>query len=98
MPPASYYPYALYTLGLVRRAQGDYGVAEAHLRRSQEIAASNGDSFMEAYALSLLGEVLADQDKQEQARQALRQALEQFRQLDIRSEIDRIQNLLNKIG
>jgi tetratricopeptide (TPR) repeat protein len=90
------YPYALYTLGLIRWAQKDYVAAESYLRQSQEIAANNSDSFMEAYALRLLGEVLAEQGKGETAVPILNQALNQFKRLNIRSEIDRIQQLLNK--
>ena len=91
------YPYALYTLGLVRRKQKKLNEAEQYLRQSQEIAAANSDSFMEAYALQLLGGVLADQGNLELAVQTLRHALDQFQRLNIRSEIDKIQNLLNKL-
>ncbi len=92
------YPYALYTLGLIRRAQGDHAAAEGFLRQSQEVAASNSDSFMEAYALRLLGEVLVEQGKGETAVPILNQALDQFKRLNIRSEIDKIQNMLAKFG
>jgi tetratricopeptide (TPR) repeat protein len=92
------YPYALYTLGLIRRAQKDYAAAEKFLRQSQEIAASNSDGFMEAYALRLLGEVSAEQGERDTAVQTLRQALDQFKRLNIHSEIDKIQNLLNKMS
>jgi tetratricopeptide (TPR) repeat protein len=92
------YPYALYTLGLIRRAQQNYAAAESYLRQSQEIAAQNSDGFMEAYALRLLGEVLAEQGKGETAVPILNQALDQFKRLNIRSEIDKIQNMLAKIS
>ncbi len=91
------YPYALYTLGLICRAQGDHAAAEEFLRQSQEVAASNSDSFMEAYALRLLGEVLMEQGKGETAVPILNQALSQFKRLNIRSEIDKIQNMLAKL-
>jgi tetratricopeptide (TPR) repeat protein len=92
------YPYALYTLGLVRRAQKDYAAAEQFLRQSQEAAASNADGFMEAYALRLLGEVMVEQGEGDTAVQTLHQALDQFKRLNIHSEIDKIQNLLAKIS
>ncbi|MCB9419750.1 MAG: tetratricopeptide repeat protein [Ardenticatenaceae bacterium] len=92
------YPYALYTLGLIRRAQGDFAAAEGFLRQSQEVAASNSDSFMEAYALRLLGEVLAEKGDRETAVSTLHQALNLFQRLNIRSEIDKIQNMLAKMG
>ncbi|MEJ2746883.1 MAG: tetratricopeptide repeat protein, partial [Anaerolineae bacterium] len=92
------YPYALYTLGLIRRTQGDYAATERFLRQSQEVAASNSDSFMEAYALRLLGEVLAEQGKGETAVSTLQQALNLFQRLNIRSEIDKIKNMLTKMS
>ncbi len=92
------YPYALYTLGLIRRAQNKHGPAEQFLRQSQEIAADNEDSFMEAYALRLLGEVLVDQDKAGTAVPLLRQALDLFQRLNIRSEADKTEKLLHKLS
>ena len=91
------YPYALFTLGLVQRAQKNYAAAERYLQQSQEVAASNSDSFMEAYALRLLGEVLADQGKSETAVQTLCQALDQFKRLNIQPEIIKTQKLLDKM-
>jgi tetratricopeptide (TPR) repeat protein len=88
------YPYALYTLGLVRRAQRDYAAAERYLRQSQEIAAKNSDSFIRAYALRLLGEVLVDQDRREEAVQEVSQALRQFEALNIQPEIATTRQLL----
>lgn len=91
-------PYALYTLGLVRRAQERPDRAEQYLRQSQEIAANNADGFMEAYALRLLSEVLADQGKQEEAAQTGRQALRQFEHLNIPAEIKTTQELLERLA
>ncbi len=92
------YPYALYTLGLVRRAQNKYVEAEQILRQAQEIAANNADSFMEAYALRLLGEVQADLGEKETAVQSLNQALDKFKRLNIRLEMDKILDLLSKLS
>jgi tetratricopeptide (TPR) repeat protein len=83
---------------LIRRTQGDYAATERFLRQSQEVAASNSDSFMEAYALRLLGEVLVEQGKRETAVSTLQQALNLFQRLNIRSEIDKIQNMLTKMS
>jgi tetratricopeptide (TPR) repeat protein len=92
------YPYALYTLGLVRRAQRRYGEAEKVLRQAQAVAADNEDGYMEAYAWRLLAEVLAVQDKQEMARQVAQQALTQFERLNIQAEINATQKLLASLG
>lgn len=88
------YPYALYTLGLVRRAQGNLADAELHLRQAQEVAAANADAFMEAYALRLLGEVLADQSRQPEAVQVWQQSLRLFERLNIPPEIETTRQLL----
>ena len=50
---------------------------------------------MEAYALRLLGEVLVEQGEGETAVPILNQALDQFKRLNIRSEIDKIQHVLD---
>lgn len=88
------YPYALYTLGLVKRAQKRYAEAEKALQQAQMVAADNADSYMEAYAWRLLAEVLAVQNKQESARHIAQQALNQFERLNIQAEIKKTQTLL----
>ncbi|NJN54873.1 MAG: tetratricopeptide repeat protein [Anaerolineae bacterium] len=90
----STYPYALYTLGLVSRAQQKLTAAEAHLRQAQEVAVANADSFMEAYALRLLGELLADQDRQPEAVQAVQQSLRLFERLNIPPEVESTKQIL----
>ena len=53
---------------------------------------------MQAYALRLLGEVLSDQEREEEATQVLGQALRQFEALNIQPEITATQQLLSKLG
>lgn len=91
------YPYALYTLGLVRRAQHNLADAETHSRQAQQVAANNLDSFMEAYALRLLGEVLAEKGERETAVQTITQALHQFERLNIPPEIETTRQILQKL-
>lgn len=91
------YPYALYTLGLVRRAQHNLADAEVYLQQAQQVAANNLDSFMEAYALRLLGEVLAEKGERETAVQTITQALRQFERLNISPEIETTRQLLQKL-
>jgi tetratricopeptide (TPR) repeat protein len=88
------YPYALYTLGLVQRAHKKFVEAEKVLRQAQAVAADNADSYMEAYALRLLAEVLADQKKGEAARQIGEQALSQFERLNIQIEVETTRKLV----
>jgi tetratricopeptide (TPR) repeat protein len=95
MEEAHTFPYALYTLGLVYRANKQYIKAEKILQQAQEAAADNSDSYMEAYALRLLAEVFADQGLREQAVQTARRALRQFEQLNIRVEIETTKTMLD---
>ncbi|GIK54759.1 MAG: AAA family ATPase [Chloroflexi bacterium] len=91
------YPYALYTLGLVRRAQHNLPDAEVYLQQAQQVAANNLDSFMEAHALRLWGELLAEKGERETAVQTITQALRQFERLNILPEIETTRQLLQKL-
>lgn len=91
------YPYALYTLSLVSRAQKRFERAEQYLQQSHQVSAENGDKFMEAYALRLWGEVLADQQKEGEAVTKVEKALQLFRQLEIQSEIETTEAILQKL-
>jgi tetratricopeptide (TPR) repeat protein len=51
------YPYAHYTLGLLRRAAGALTAAEEHLLESARFAQRSEDQYMEAYARRALGEL-----------------------------------------
>jgi TolA-binding protein len=92
------FPYALFTLGLIRRRQKKYTEAEKILRQAEQVAADNADGYMQAYAMRLLGEILADQNKQEDAAQMLRRACHQFEHLNIPAEIEATQKLLAKLS
>ncbi len=52
---------------------------------------------MEAYALRLLGEVLAEKGERETAVPTLNQALRQFERLNIPPEIEATRNLLERL-
>jgi tetratricopeptide (TPR) repeat protein len=92
------FPYALFTLGLIRRRQKKYTEAEKILRQAEQVAADNADGYMQAYAMRLLGEILADQNKKEDAAQMLRRACHQFEHLNIPAEIEATQKLLAKLS
>ena len=82
-------PYALFTLGQVRRRRQEWESAAQHLVESARLARMNHDQYMEAYAQRTLGEILADQEQMSEARVNFEQALALFRQLEIDDEIRR---------
>lgn len=88
------YPYALYTLGLVARAKEESEQAHQFFREATTIAEDNGDSFMAAYAWRMQGQTLHDQNRPDEAKKAVRTALEQFESLDIAPEIAATRKLL----
>ncbi len=80
------YPYANYTLGLIRRAEGESAVAEQHLLESARFAAQSQDFYMEAYARRALGELYQAAQQDEQAEHSLTAALQIFARLGIEAE------------
>jgi tetratricopeptide (TPR) repeat protein len=94
MEEAQTMPYALFTLGQVRRRRQEWASAAQHLLESARLARINGDAYMEAYAQRTLGEILAEQAQIDEARATLEQALALFRQLEIDDEIRRTEESL----
>lgn len=91
------YPYALYTLGAIRRTQQRYADALQFFTRSCQIAAQNEDRFLLAYAQRGVGEVYAEQGAMAQAAAALHHAHALFQQLGIAAEAQRTADLLAKV-
>ena len=90
------HPYALHTLGMVALAQEDAPTAEKYFQQSQQIAETNGDRFMAAYAWRALGQAHLAQDSLTSANNALQQALELFTTLNLTQEAEATQKLLAK--
>jgi tetratricopeptide (TPR) repeat protein len=90
-------PYALFTLGQVRRRRKQWETAGEHLRESARLAHMNQDHYMEAYAQRTLGEIYAEQEQVVEARAILEQALRLFRQLEIEDEIQRTEEHLHQL-
>jgi tetratricopeptide (TPR) repeat protein len=88
------HPYALYTLGLVRRAAGRFGEAEQFFAEARQSAQANDDKYMAAYAWRALGEVLCEQEEMARGQQAISQALRLFEELGMEQEIRQTQALL----
>ncbi len=91
------YPYALYTLGLVYRSRKEFVKAETYCKQSYDVSAANSDSYMEAYAVRLWGEVLADLGKTSEAQQKIQLALNQFKQLNVAAEVAITEKLLSNL-
>jgi tetratricopeptide (TPR) repeat protein len=87
-------PYALFTLGQVRRRRGEWESAAQHLLESARLARVNQDQYMEAYAQRTLGELLVEQEQMAEARAYLEMALSLFQQLGIEDEVRRTEEQL----
>lgn len=77
------YPYALYTMGKVKRAEGNDSAAQTYFHNAATVAHSNGDCFMEAYAWHALGLLHLMHQQIAEGHTALRTALRLFEQLQI---------------
>lgn len=88
------YPYAMYTMGLVKRAQGELGRSAAWLTQCQQMARQNQDPYLEAYAWRALGETQLAQQQPDAARQAITQALNLFTEMGIETEAAKTRELL----
>lgn len=91
------YPYALYTLGSVRRKQQRYAEALQFYRQSAQVAAHNEDRYLLAYAQRGVGQVHADQGATAAATAILQQALNLFQQLGIDAEVTVTAHLLTTL-
>ncbi|HRW04950.1 MAG TPA: tetratricopeptide repeat protein [Caldilineaceae bacterium] len=82
------YPYALFTLGSIRRAQTRYDDAVQLYRQSCQIAERNEDRFLLAYIQRALGGMYADCDEMEAAAEQYQRAIALFQQLGIAAEVE----------
>ena len=88
------YPYAMYTMGLVMRAQAQLDQSTAWLEQCQQMARQNNDPYLEAYAWRALGETLMAQSAEAAARSAYEQALTLFEEMDNETEVAKTRQLL----
>jgi tetratricopeptide (TPR) repeat protein len=88
------HPYALYTLGTVRRRQQRFGESEAYYNQCRRLSEMNDDSYLLAYAWRALGTLYADQGQSEAARQALHESLRLATMLGIDDGLDEINSYL----
>lgn len=96
MEEAHSYPYAMYTMGLVTRAQGRPEQSAAWLEQAGQMARQNDDRYLQAYVWRALGDTLAAQDRAEEARHAYAQALGLFEEMGIESEAAKTRPLLEQ--
>lgn len=88
------YPYALYTLGSVRRRQARYAEALQFYTQSCRVAERNEDRFLLAYAQRGVGVIYQEQGEVGLATAALQEALALFQQLGISAEVEATEALL----
>lgn len=94
MEEAHSYPYAMYTMGLVKRAQAQLDQSAAWLEQCRDVAGQNKDPYLEAYAWRALGETLAAQAKREAAHTAFKRSLTLFEEMGIATEAAKTRALL----
>jgi tetratricopeptide (TPR) repeat protein len=87
-------PYALFTLGMVRRKQKRLKDAAAVLQSGAELAHKNGDRYLLAYTRRALGEVHCEQGDAEAAHCLWREAHTLFEALGLDSEVAQTAALL----
>lgn len=92
------YPYGLFTLGRVRRAQEKQEEAKELFQRSLRTAQENGDRFLEAYAQRVIGELYMEAGQMNEGRRYLEQALWLFEQVGLADEIATTDQLLAQIA
>jgi tetratricopeptide (TPR) repeat protein len=91
------YPYALYTMGLIKRGQGALADSAVWLEQAQKVAQQNHDPYLEAYVWRALGETWAANQQPEEARQAHTQAIALFTEMGIEAEVAKTKGLLQDI-
>lgn len=87
------HPYALYTLGLVMRAQNEFEQANRYFQEATTISEANQDWFMAAYAWRMQAQTFLDLEMVDKAEMATQKALKGFETLDIVSEIEATKKL-----
>lgn len=88
------YPYALYTMGLIRRRMGDLVDSAVWLEQAQKVAQQNHDPYLEAYVWRALGETWAANQQPDEARRAYTQASTLFTEMGIEAEAAKTTALL----
>lgn len=88
------YPYALFTLGRIRRAQEVWPAAQAYFEQTAQIAQANGDPYLLAYAQREAGAVYGAMGQTQAATHALTAALHYFTGAAMTTEIHKTEQLL----
>jgi ATP/maltotriose-dependent transcriptional regulator MalT len=88
------YPYALYTMGLIKRGKGALGDSAVWLEQALKIAQQNQDTYLEAYVWRALGQTHAANQQPDAARQAYGRAITLFTDMGITAEVDATNTLL----
>ncbi len=86
-------PYAHFTLGLVAKAKNQLEEAQKQFQASQQIATTNEDHYLAAYAWRGLGETLLAMDKIQAGNTAVSQAIKLFEKLGLTQEVERTAKL-----
>ncbi|MBC8074462.1 MAG: ATP-binding protein, partial [Chloroflexales bacterium] len=90
-------PYARFTLGQIDLAQHNPAAAIDNFSESMQLAQSNNDPYMVAYAQRALGQASLAANDAETAQRHVKEALDLFRQLDIAGEIAATERLMAEV-
>lgn len=91
------HPYALYSLGTMRRKQNRLNEAELYYGQARKVAELNEDRYLLAYSWEALAQIYQELGKAPAAQQAIEQAEQGFQQLGIAEKISQIALLKQQI-
>lgn len=92
------HPYALYTMGTIRRKSNNLTEAELYYSQARQVATMNEDNFLLAYAWEALAQVYWQQHKTDETGHALQAAEELFQRLGINDKREEIALLRRKMA
>lgn len=81
------HPYALYTLGTIRRNREQLAEAALYYDQARQVATMNEDNFLLAYAWEALAQVAWQQQQRDAAQHAVAQAEQLFQRLGITDKL-----------
>ncbi|MCB0127456.1 MAG: tetratricopeptide repeat protein, partial [Caldilineaceae bacterium] len=92
------HPYALYTLGTIRRKMQNLTEAALYYEQARQVAVMNEDNFLLAYALAALAHIYWEQKEHQHAMHMVEQAIKHFTQLGIDDQLPPLHELAAAIS
>ncbi|HRW08267.1 MAG TPA: hypothetical protein P5121_24355 [Caldilineaceae bacterium] len=92
------HPYALYTLGTIRRKMQNLTEAALYYDQARQVAVMNEDNFLLAYALAALAHIYWEQEEHQRAMHTVEQAIKYFTQLGMDDQLPPLHELAATIS